>query len=302
EEVDSLIEGTFFSCQFDPLEIQHHVSSALIFLEEGQLIDTESGLYSATPLGKRASRLYIDPYTAILLRDALTAAEEVSPIGALHLICHTPDQQTTFLTKSDFDEYDYFVERNKDDFMIEPPIDDFDDYGEFLAEVKTARLLEEWISESSEREITEGFNVGMGDVYRYVQTAEWLAYSASEIAKIVNASQHVPFFYNLRSRLKYGVHRELLDIVRLRGIGRIRGRMLYANGLKNQSDLYNAPFEKISRVPTIGTSLAKSIKRQLGVDMPMTEDETASLIEAGDDDQDPFSIQTLIEDYEIEND
>ena len=302
EEVDSLIKGTFFSCQFDPLEIQHHVSSALIFLEEGQLIDTESGLYSATPLGKRASRLYIDPYTAILLRDALTAVEEVSLIGALHLICHTPDQQTTFLTKSDFDEYDYFVERNKDDFMIQPPIDDFDDYAEFLAEVKTARLLEEWISESSEREITEGFNVGMGDVHRYVRTAEWLAYSASEIARVVNATHHIPFFYNLRSRLKYGVHRELLDIVRLRGIGRIRGRMLYANGLKNQSDLYNAPLEKISRVPTVGTSLAKSIKRQLGVDMPMTEDETVLLTESADDDQDPFSIQTLIEDFEIEND
>jgi hypothetical protein len=78
--------------------------------------------------------------------------------------------------------------------------------------------------------------------------------------------------------------------------------MLYANGLKNQSDLYNAPLEKISRVPTVGTSLAKSIKRQLGVDMPMTEDETTSLIESADDDQDPFSIQTLIEDFEIEND
>jgi helicase len=142
----------------------------------------------------------------------------------------------------------------------------------------------------------------MGDVHRYVQTAEWLAYSASEIARVVNATQHIPFFYNLRSRLKYGVHRELLDLVRLRGIGRIRGRMLYANRLRNQSDLYHVSLDQIARVPTIGTSLAKSIKRQLGVDMPMTEDETDSLIESTDDDQDPFSIQTLLEDFEIEND
>jgi helicase len=303
EEVDSLVKGTFFSCQFDPLEIQHHVSSALIFLEDGQLIESNgSGSYSATPLGKRASRLYIDPYTAILLRDALSEAKEVSLIGALHLICHTPDQQITYLTKSDFDEYDYFVEGNKDDFLIEPPIDEFDEYGAFLAEVKTARLLEEWISESSEREITEGFNVGMGDVHRYVQTAEWLVYSASEIARVVNAAQHIPFFYNLRARLKYGVHRELLDIVSLRGIGRIRGRMLYANGLKSQSDLYHATVDKIARVPTIGPSLANSIKRQLGVDMPVTEGETTSLTEHVEDDEDPYSIQTLLEDFEIEND
>lgn len=78
--------------------------------------------------------------------------------------------------------------------------------------------------------------------------------------------------------------------------------MLYSNGLKNQSDLYHASIEQIARVPTISTSLAKSIKRQLGVDIPMTEDETASLIESADDDEDPFSIQTLLEDFEIEND
>jgi helicase len=302
EEVDSLIKGTFFSCQFDPLEIQHHVSSALIFLHDGQLIEsTESGVLSATPLGRRASRLYIDPYTAILLRDALSEAKEVTPIGALHLICHTPDQQITYLTKTDFDEYDSFVEEHKNDFVIEPPIDEIEDYGRYLAEVKTARLLEEWISESSEREITEGFNVGMGDVHRYVQTAEWLVYSASEIARVVNATQHIPFFYSLRSRLKYGVHRELLDLVSLRGIGRIRGRMLYANGLKNQSALYHASLEEIARIPTIGTSLARSIKRQLGVDVPVTEGETTSLIEP-EDDQDTLSIQTLLEDFEIEND
>ncbi len=302
EEVDSLIKGTFFSCQFDPLEIQHHVSSALIFLQDGQLIEsTESGAYSATPLGRRASRLYIDPYTAILLRDTLSEAKEVTSIGALHLICHTPDQQITYLTRTDFDEYDSFVEEHKNDFMIEPPIDEIEDYGRYLAEVKTARLLEEWISESSEREITEGFNVGMGDVHRYVQTAEWLVYSASEIARVVNATQHIPFFYNLRSRLKYGVQRELLDLVVLRGIGRIRGRMLYANGMKNQSDLYHASLEEIARVPTIGTSLAKSIKRQLGVDVPVTEGETTSLIEP-EDDEDTYSIQTLLEDFEIEND
>ncbi|MHA2068333.1 MAG: DEAD/DEAH box helicase, partial [Candidatus Thorarchaeota archaeon] len=242
EEVDSLINGTFFSCQFDPLEIQHHISSALIFLEDGRLIDTkESDSYSATPLGKRASRLYIEPYTAILLRDTLAAAKEITTIGLLHLICHTPDQQITYLNRTDFEEYDYFVEEHKKDFLIEPPIDDIEDYGRYLAEVKTARLLEEWISESSEREITESFNVGMGDVHRYVQTAVWLVYSASEIAKIVDATHHIPSFYNLRSRLKYGVQRELLDLVSLRGIGRIRGRMLYANGLKNQSDLYHAP-------------------------------------------------------------
>jgi hypothetical protein len=75
--------------------------------------------------------------------------------------------------------------------------------------------------------------------------------------------------------------------------------MLYANNLKNQSALYHAPLDQISRVPTIGTSLAKSIKRQLGVDVPVTESE---LHIESEDDQDTYSIQTLLEDFEIEND
>ena len=298
QEVDTLIAGTFFSCQFDPFELQHHVSSALTFLEDGNLIDsTTSDEYSATPLGRRASRLYIDPFTALVLRDTLTETEKFSTIGILHLICHTPDQPITYLTRSEYEEYNFFVEENEDEFMIEPPFDYPDEYGRFLSEVKTARLLEEWISESSERDITEGFSVGMGDVHRYVRSAEWLMYSASEIVRVMNVAHHIPTLYSLRSRLKYGVQRELLDLVSLRGIGRVRGRMLYSHGMRNQTDLYSTPVDEIARIPTIGTTIAESLKRQLGLDVQTSvKDEVI-----GDDEYDNFSIQTLLEDFEPES-
>ncbi|MFW9845103.1 MAG: helix-hairpin-helix domain-containing protein, partial [Candidatus Thorarchaeota archaeon] len=295
----TLIAGTFFSCQFDQLELQHHVSSALTFLEDGKLIDsTASDEYSATPLGRRASRLYIDPYTAIMLRDTLTESKDLSTMGILHLICHTPDQPITYLTRSEYDEYTFFVEDNEDQFLIEPPFDDPDEYGNFLSEVKTARLLEEWISESSERDITEGFSVGMGDVHRYVRSAEWLVYSTSEIARVMNVTHHIPILYSLRSRLKYGVQKELLDLVSLRGIGRVRGRMLHSHGLKTRADLYSTPVDEIARIPMIGTTIAESIKRQLGLDVRASmKDEMME-----EDEYDGFSIQTLLEDFEVDND
>ena len=74
-----------------------------------------------------------------------------------------------------------------------------------MGEVKTARILQEWISETTEKDITERYNVGMGDVHRFVQSAEWLIYSASEIARITNNPGHIPSLRELRSRLKYGV-------------------------------------------------------------------------------------------------
>ncbi len=298
EEIDHLIDGTLFSSQFDSDDIGHHISSALTFLEEGRLIECNDSGYTATPLGHRTSRLYIEPSTAMLFRDSLTKAKMASVLGVLHVVCHSPDQPIAYLTRGDFEEYEILVDDNKGDLLIDPPEwDELEEYARYLAEVKTARLLEDWISEVPERNITERYNVGMGDVHRYVQTARWLVYSASEVARIVGASQHIPALHNLRSRLRYGAKSELLELVRLRGVGRVRGRMLYSHGLKSLTDLYQAPLERIAVVPTIGTALAGSIKRQLGMDVKSNQ---RSVLES--DEEFSYSIQTLLEDFEPKDD
>jgi hypothetical protein len=68
--------------------------------------------------------------------------------------------------------------------------------------------------------------------------------------------------------------------------------------MKTLSDLYHAPLEEIARIPTIGTTIAESIKKQLGVQVegsrkkePVTEE---------DDFLGP--VQTLLEDFESESD
>jgi helicase len=294
EEIDDLISKTFYACQNNQRNISHHVESALAFLEDGELIDiSQDDEYSATPLGKRASQLYIDPQTAILFRDILTQADEPTPLGILHMICHTPDQPVTFVPRSEIEEYEVFIDDNSNEFLIEPPDIEDEHYGDFLGEVKTARLLGEWISESTERNITEKYGVGMGDVHRFVQSAEWLTYSASEISRIINKPSFIPSLHNLRSRLKYGVRADLLELVSLRGIGRIRGRMLHNQGLRNLSDLYNVPVEELARIPTIGRVIAESIKKQLGVDIQPTH----SPIDDSVDDEDLGSMQTLLDDF-----
>jgi helicase len=295
-EIDSLIDGTFFSHQFERWEIDHHVSSALTFLEEGELIESDnSGHLYATPIGQRTSRLYIDPLTAILFRDTLKESDTFSELGILHLICHSSNQPTTYITRSEFEDYEIFVDDNAEDLLVPVP-DSWEDpeaYSSFLAEVKTACLLQEWISERSEKDITENFNVGMGDVHRYVSSAEWLLYSASEIARISSATNHISELNSIKLRTKYGVRSELLELVTLRGIGRVRGRMLYSHDIHNLSDLYNVEFDNLARIPTIGTSIAKSVKQQLGFEVETSIEESASSEEDGGD---PF--QTLLEDFE----
>lgn len=297
-EIDDLVGGTFFSYQFEREEIDFHVSSALSYLEEGELIQADSDeLYKATLLGKRTSRLYIDPSTAILFRDALIEAESISQLGMLHLICHSVDQPITYVARSEVEDYEFFVDNHISDFLVEFP-DSWEfpeDYAKFLSEVKTAQLLMDWISEESEKDMTDDFGVGMGDVHRYVQSAEWLAYAASEIAKTVNVEQYLADLHALRLRLKYGVKEDILDLVGLRGIGRVRGRMLSSHGLKTVADLYHIPIEDLARIPTIGTSVAESVKRQLGIEVKV-QGQGVENDEYIDDSLD--SIQTLLKDFD----
>ncbi len=296
EEIDSLIAGTFFSHQNGQLEMDQHISSALGFLENGGLIETSSSImFSATPLGKRASRLYIDPYTAILLRDVLTETNKHSTLGFLHLICYTPDQPVTYVTQAETEEYSTLLYNQLNELMVEPPMEEEGPraYSDFLAQLKTASLLHDWISEKTDNNITEQYNVGMGDVHRFVRSAEWLTYAASEIARIVDAPTHIAPLHNLKSRLRYGVRTNILELVSLRGVGRIRGRMLNNHGFTNLADLYKVPINELARIPTIGSSIAESIKKQLGIDVKTrTRIEEEHQIE---DDAD--SVQTLLEDF-----
>jgi len=295
-EIDALIEGTFFSHQNGPMEIDYHISDALGFLENGNLIETSSSaMFSATPLGIRASRLYIDPYTAILLRDILTETNKHSTLGLLHLICCTPDQPLTYVTQAEAEDYAIQLDNKIGELMVEPPMEEEESrsYSEFLAQFKTANLLHDWISEKTDKSITEQYNVGMGDVHRFVQSAEWLTYAASEIARIVDAPVHIPILHNLRSRLRYGVQTNILELVSLRGIGRIRGRMLHNHGLINLAELYKVPIEELARIPTIGSTIAESIKQQLGIDVKLGIQVEAEL----EIDDDAESIQTLLEDF-----
>ncbi len=297
KEIDELISNTFFASSNEQRKINRHVSAAIEFLKEGELVETTStNLYTATPLGDRASRLYIDPETAIMFRDVLSQSETHSIFGILHLICHTPDQPITYVGRSEIEDTEVFINDHFKEFMLDTPDELDEEYNEFLGAVKTARILQEWISETTEKDITERYNVGMGDVHRFVQSAEWLIYAASEIARITNNSGHIPSLRGLRSRLKYGVRADILELVSLRGIGRVRGRMLHNQGLFNLAEIYRVPIEELARIPTIGSTIAESIKKQLGVDVQSS----TAYIEPVEESNEFDSIQTLLEDFESE--
>jgi helicase len=69
---------------------------------------------------------------------------------------------------------------------------------------------------------------------------------------------------NLLVRVQNGCKEELLNLVSLKGIGRVRARALYYEGFKTVNDLRNVPIERIAKIKTIGKAVAINIKQQIG--------------------------------------
>jgi len=259
---------TFYAYQYDPRAIKGLITKILKFLYEEKMIEVSGENVYATKFGRRISELYIDPVSGVMIRDALISrAARLTDISFLHMISHTPDMFPKLRPYSgEIDELALFVDQRREEFMFEVPDPWADriDYEEFLGEAKLAWVLGAWIEETTEDETIEKFRVQPGDLYRLITTARWLLYASHELATLFGHKDVLPHLAELMERTEKGVKKELLPLVRLEGIGRVRGRILYDAGLKTIDDLKRAPLEKLTGLPLIGPRLAKKIKEQVG--------------------------------------
>jgi helicase len=261
------MKQTFFAYQYSVSDVERVVERVLDFLEREGMIRSQGTLLLATPFGERVSRLYIDPLSAVILRDGIKgiAAGGPTPLGLLHLVCHTPDMRRLYLRRHDYSDLELFLKEHGDEFLtpIPDPYDEPDRYEFFLAEVKTAQMLQAWLDETREDDIHERFGVGAGDIRRKVDTAEWLLYAAHELARLLKIKPALAPLRKLRERIRYGVKEELLELVQLRGVGRVRARSLFKAGYRRLADIKRADERELARVPYIGTEIARSITRQV---------------------------------------
>jgi helicase len=167
--------------------------------------------------------------------------------------------------RSDIEYVETYLREHEEELAITIPYgDDYVEYEQFLGEVKTAMVIEAWMNEVSEADLLNKFRVQPGDRYSIVHNAQWLIYSAHELAKIFGMSSQGAHLRKLRERVKYGVSEQLLPLVGLKGIGRIRARILYNSGFSSIASLKIAPLQRLVELPLIGPRLAKRIKEQVG--------------------------------------
>jgi len=259
---------TFYAFQYSSEAIREVIGKILKFLLDEKMIKFYGNKVAATEFGRRTSELYIDPVSAVIIRDGLTnRAGTITNLSFLHLICHTPDMTPKFYPRrGEMDDLEAYLDAHQDEFIFEVP-DEWEDrmaYEEFLAELKGAKVVESWISEVSEDAIIESYGVEPGDLFRIVDNADWLLYASHELATLFNHKDLIPAISELRERVENGVKPELLPLVRLKGIGRVRGRLLFNSGLRTIEDLKKASISQLTSIPLIGPQIAKKIKEQIG--------------------------------------
>jgi helicase len=268
--LNNFFAKTFYAYQYDPKMIRSKLGDILRFLSREQMVEFVGEDLNATRFGRRVSELYIDPVSAVVLRDGLyTRAKHLTEVSFLHLISRTPDIAPKLYPRRGEDEMlELFAKEHEDEFMCEVP-EYYGDtsgitYEEFLSEVKCARVLYEWINETSEDGILEVHKVEPGDILRMIDSAKWLLHATYELAELFGHKDLLKPTYELQIRCDKGVKPELVPLVELEGIGRVRARGLFNAGFTGLDELKHASVTDLMKVPLIGPSLAKKIKEQVG--------------------------------------
>jgi len=259
---------TFYAHQYDTEAIKGLIAKILKYLHDEEMIEAQGAEINATKFGKRVSELYVDPASAVIIRDTLKRKPVcLTELSLLHMIAHTPDMGPVLRPYSqEIDEIAVFMEEHKAEFLADVP-NEWEDtvaYEEFLGEVKTAMTLQAWIEEMSEDQLIERFRVQPGDLYRTIENTKWLLHATHELATLLGNKHVLPQTSELEARVAKGVKKELLPIVRLEGVGRARGRIIYNAGYKTIEDIKHAAIYDLTNLPLVGPRLAKKIKEQVG--------------------------------------
>ena len=246
------VDSTFYAHQQDAWHLDATIEKVLEFLVESQMIEPD---LQPTPLGELVSRLYIDPLTARIVVDNLRSREtaKVTDLTLLHLITMTPDMDTLYIQASD-GWVEEFIDQHYSEFCNE------ENYDWMMREAKTAALLLEWVSEAEEERIADRFRVGPGDIRRVAETAEWLMHSAGRLSEHLDLGATFRI-YQLEKRIHYGAGPDLLGLLDLKGVGRVRARKLHRAGYTSIDKLREAKAADVAEV--VGPRIAEKVIAQL---------------------------------------
>ena len=283
--VSAFFARTLAGRQSAKRSVRAKVAAAIGFLAESGMVSREGARLSPTRLGLAASQLYLDPATAASFRDAIEHAaagdedededeyfgedEDEAPrpakrrgrryapasghtLGLLYAIATCGEFFPKMYMRYSDDSSVWGLLNAREDEMIGPA--DPSDFNRSLL------ALDSWIGEATEAAIARKLEVEAGDMHRIVESAEWLARCMGQLARDLGQPGLAREIAALRTRIRYGVREDLLELVSVRDVGRVRARRLRRAGITGKAKLSSVSARRLAAIDGIGPVLAALLK------------------------------------------
>ena len=196
-----------------------------------------------------------------IVRSVASKVRVEDELSLLYLVTLSPDM--TLLPSPPREARKVLEEAYRRSPHITELVDPYDE--EDVRRLKTALVLFSWVNEDSDDEIYEAWGVAPGDLAAAVDTAEWIASSLSRIAVELGLPEDARGLLRVMAlRIKYGVREELLQLVQIPGVGRVKARLLYNAGYRSLHDLASAKVQDLLRIKGVGPATVKNIMEALG--------------------------------------
>ncbi len=264
ESLEKFFKNTFYAIRFQDLNnLFYKIETILRELELYNFIRIENKFVKITELGRRVSELYIDPLSANNIITKLNVFDELTDKELLMLIVNTLELRPWIMpSKTKQQDLELDLQENYKEFGLFSA-ELYDDY-EILEKYFTCKIFLEWISETSEQDLLDNYNLLPGILHNKVFIAEWIAYAISELAKILNKDIITKQAIKIQKRIKQGIKEELLLLIELPNIGRARARKLYTNKFKTIYDIKNSDPQMLINI--LGLKVAQKLLEHLKVE------------------------------------
>ncbi len=251
EKIADFFDQTFM--HFSDIEVYDKIDDAISFLNENNFIEEISDRIEVTRMGKLINSLYIDPLTGSLFIKFIEKIKKrgsIEELDLLHLVFCSEEFKGIRISQKEFEKYEeesYELELSADENIV--------DYDRFISAIKMAHVMQDWVSEKSEKYMEEEYGLLPGEFYNILENTKWLVYSLKEIARILNLRDRT--INEMEVRIKSGIKSELVPLVSIPDIGRVRARKLYNSNIKSIKLLKEQSLDRLSSL--LGFATARKV-------------------------------------------
>ncbi len=237
-------------------DLEYDIDDALYDLEEMRMIRPISDdSYRSTPLGSLTSKLYLRPQTAHdFVRLIRNAGKGDYSLGFLYSMTRCAEfPPLLYLRERDMENACALIDGNRSQLLEEIP---------YHNASRSLIGLYAWISEVTEDVLSDEYGVESGDIHRMAEAGSWLATCMSRLAIHEGNHSISSQLDSLSVRISYGISKDIVPLVAIRDVGRVRARRLYGAGVRTISDVNRISASQIASICRTGPRTAARIRRE----------------------------------------